>query len=142
LKVKKDFITNSSSTSYVFAIPEKLNITIEEIKKYLEEDREPEDFLSLNEVYDECLSIVNKLKNGEVVIQEDFPHQAYSVVVDYLYHRNLNLCEIDTDNRESYIIPITIKTIEEIILAISLYDNQDIIEKIINEKCKVKIKSK
>ena len=141
MKVKKDFITNSSSTSYIFAIPEKLNITIEEIEKHLENNQRdyPENaLLTLNEVYDECLDIIEHLKKGETVFQENFTYQSYGVIVDYLYNQNLDLGEIDTDDGGSHINPVNMKKIEELILAISLYDNQDIIEKIINEKGKVK----
>jgi len=68
MKIKVDFVTNSSSTSYVVFIPDKFKVTRNEAKSiyqngyYGQQDAEFDD-----ETFEDIERTIEELKNGEVL---------------------------------------------------------------------------
>lgn len=137
MKIKSDFVTNSSSTSYIFLIPDTLYITLEQVQKYLDDNEWDEDH-NAEDVYENCLLVIKELQAGNSVWQEEHPNPAYHCIVEHLEEHDLCMGTIDTSDGASIISPVTSAKLQEMIQAISLYDNHDILEKIICGKGTVK----
>lgn len=81
MKVKSDFITNSSSTCYMVIIPKDLEMTRED---YISrsEDYDPdfsEDFEILKEQYEEAKKALTTLKSGNPVYRGDVDFEFWAL---------------------------------------------------------------
>lgn len=91
MKIKSDFVTNSSSTCYVVFVPNRFIPSDEDIKKAIDEEKtywdddeyQPllDDFEKTKEEVMECLEL---LKEGENIYRNEYgdgvDHRIYSVV--------------------------------------------------------------
>jgi hypothetical protein len=131
-------VTNSSSTSYIFLIPDTLNIDLKEVEKYISVNEYDEEGLNAQEVLDDCISIISNLQNGNSVWKEEFQSPAYYCVVEHLEEHDLLIGTIDTSDGASVMSPVTSNKLLELVKAISIYDNKDILKTIVTSKGKVK----
>jgi len=98
MKIKADFVTNSSSTSHVVYIPKNFNISPQDVRNYLEtqyddldEDFEDTALFKQNAIIDSILTRFNDVKNGGSVYEADGfdpeDHAVYSFV-SYICNKN------------------------------------------------------
>lgn len=87
MKLKSDFVTNSSSTAYVVLIPNNFHIDAGNIE-ILWDSVGPEDNLSVEQIHKETLEIIEELKNGG-----DIWYYGFDGVHPQIYHTVLRVCE-------------------------------------------------
>lgn len=83
MKINLDFITNSSSTIYIVAIPENLTLDTEIFLKYynariIDEEEQTEAALNL------ANELIDTLKNGNVIWEEDTDESVFWPLLDAL----------------------------------------------------------
>jgi len=140
VKIKSDFVTNSSSVTFIVAVPDSFIITLMQVNKLF--DSKSLDFYSgtdtpegREELLKEALSYVDELKNGKIVHQEDFNHrEAFTIITECLRERDLEIKSMDTNGDSDYkIIPVNEEMIIKIIKQMSNYNSEDIMTNIINK---------
>jgi len=144
MKIKSDFVTNSSSVTYIIAIPDNFTITLMDIDKLLNSkdldfydcDGTPE---GIENLLEDVLEKLNELKKGETVYQEDFKHrEAFNVVRECLQKNDLGIKGIETSGDGDYkIIPINEAMIIKIIQKMSIYKDEDILSHMFNSSAKI-----
>jgi hypothetical protein len=87
VKLKSDFVTNSSSTAFVVLIPTTFHIDAGDIK-ILWDSVDPEEDLSVEQIHKETLEIIEKLKDGG-----DIWYYGLDGVHPQIYHTVLQICE-------------------------------------------------
>lgn len=87
MKLKTDFVTNSSSTAYVVLIPNNFHIDAGDIEISWD-SVDPEDNLSVEQIHKETLEIIEELKNGG-----DIWYYGFDGVHPQIYHTVLRVCE-------------------------------------------------
>lgn len=104
MKIKQDFVTNSSSTSYVVYIPE--NFDIDDWIRKKSELFEFHDEESPNQSI--VKKIVEKLKHGEQVWQDDVDRSfnSYNFVYDLFQELGMILKDTDTSSESGRMINI------------------------------------
>lgn len=119
MKIKLDFVTNSSSTAYVVVIPSSIKL-LKSVKE-IEETQNYEDALEYQ--YDKNKSLMltsfnetlQELKNGDDVHYDD--HQAFFLIRDYLADKGCIIKDIDMNGGGGMdvIQPITLEEIHKIL---------------------------
>jgi hypothetical protein len=141
VKIKSDFVTNSSSVTFIIAIPDSFTITLMQVNKLF--DSKSVDFYKgtdtpegREDLLKEALSYIDELKNGKIVYQEDFNHrEAFTIITECLREKDLEIKSIDTNGDSDYkIIPVSEAMIVKIIQKMSSYNSEDIMTNIINKQ--------
>lgn len=119
MKIKRDFITNSSSTAYIVFIPEHYNLKVERIillseyKDYLE-DQEPTKKQMLD-IINEIIEDIDFLKNGEAVGVGQYSCKKL-ILQDLLEEENFILKTIHMDNSgDNIFCPVSLDELKNII---------------------------
>jgi hypothetical protein len=111
MKIKGDFITNSSSTSLIVYIPETFDIVehlskmsifeyFDEYRNYCNNCNEDDDDKILDGYKQEIISTFEDLKNGYLVVEDDSMYEAYKEIVDIILCNNFCIEKIvDSDMR-------------------------------------------
>jgi hypothetical protein len=111
LKLKGDFVTNSSSTSYVVFIPEDF-----EIKSFDDLENPYDNFDEEDD--DEILEIVRvglkRVKEGDTLYEED-DYSILSLLKDICNKNGFVLDMIDTDSDRGVLSGITKEAIEKVL---------------------------
>ncbi len=117
MKIKTDFITNSSTTVQIVHVPPGLKISKEDVKR-LDDYKE----LPLDEL---CIKVENYLADltsgGSLSPDWDLGGGgAYSVLTQYLEEKGFTIKDIDVGGSEgTYLINISEKDIQDLIINIS-----------------------
>lgn len=127
MKIKSDFVTNSSSTSYIVAVSKNLTFTKQEILEtdsyvnYTKYEDEPiaEDYVK------SCKRGLAELKKGEGVYSYDFdsavgpPTMAYYSVVELLGQKELILLSFESSADDGKILSLDKEKIMNAFLVLS-----------------------
>ena len=119
MKLKTDFVTNSSSTAYIVFIPEHYNPKAERItllSEYIDylEDEKPTKIEMLNMI-NEITQDIKFLKNGEEISLGQYGWKGL-ILNDLLEKEDLLLKRIDIDGPgDSIVSPITLDEIKELL---------------------------
>lgn len=115
MKIRLDYVTNSSATGYIVCVPRHYKPTDDEIKKALsgsyndyEEDQEDEIILGVNQMIEE-------IHRGVEVWQYETDGEIFYTLTALLDQFQLGAFEIHSDG-DGMILPITPQKIEEIFL--------------------------
>lgn len=106
MKIKSDFVTNSSSTCYVVFVPNRFTPTDEDIKEAIEEEKtywdedeyQPllEEFAATKIEVIECLEL---LKEGENIYRNDYgdgvDHKIYGIVQIIVSSNGFDITSVD-----------------------------------------------
>jgi hypothetical protein len=142
VKIRSGFVTNSSSVTYIVAVPDNFTISLIEMNKSFDNGDfdifigdTPE---NRQKILDDILLKIDDLKNGKMVHQDDCNfNESYNILRECLYNNDLVIHGIDSNSDgDSKIIPITIETITKIITTMSMYSGEDIMTNIINKQGK------
>lgn len=124
MKIKNDFVTNSSSTSYIVSIPERFDI--HECLKHMREKNlfeNLEDYLSDFDVdedgdgYDgfivEIVEIFGYLKSGDILEESESDCNVYEELINVLVNNNFCIRTIDVPSECSSVMNINSKDNQE-----------------------------
>jgi hypothetical protein len=130
MKIKLDFVTNSSSTCYLVYIPETYSISINEIRTlkeitYYDVEKDEELVVNGEEITDEILSnIMNSLKEIIYDLQSGIGtsfeniSENYSSMITNVFREIIEKFTIKTEEmpggNDTFIIPLRDRDIEEI----------------------------
>ena len=127
MKIKSDFVTNSSSTSYIVAISENLTFTKQEIlaTDAYQNYRTDEEDQSAKEYIDACQKGLRELKKGEGIYAYDFdsdigpPQMAFYSIVELLDNKELVLLSFESGSDDGKILSLDKEKIINTCLALS-----------------------
>ena len=115
MKIKTDFITNSSTTVQIVHVPNKLTISKEDVKR-LDDYKE----LPLDELYDKVTEILDELKGSGSYSPWDHVGGAFYVITQYLDEKGLSLKSMDVGGSEgTYIVNISERDIQNLIATVA-----------------------
>ena len=128
MKIKYDFITNSSSAAFVVFIPKSYNLTKEMIEKtneyadYLE--MEEPDLQNIDDLVNELINHVDLLKQGQEVMVGPYGYDSL-ILVELLTEENLIFKHVEVDGEgSSTVTPITLDELNDFILKVKHYENE------------------
>jgi len=127
MKIKMDFVTNSSSVCYVVFVPQSFKVTdkmiedgIEEAKYWweFEEDEKMPTVETLKKEIEECIDL---LKEGDNVYNSSYGdginYKSYGVLQDILDRNNLSLNSVEVaGDGETIILGINEEQISKVLL--------------------------
>ncbi len=108
MKIKCDFITNSSSVAYIVMIPNNFYANDDEIKKRFEERKLYDDCPpKLEEVIEELSECIETLKEGENIWcygHDGVNQTVFHTICDICYNNDFSIASIDISSEGNNII--------------------------------------
>jgi len=143
VRVRSGFVTNSSSVTYIMAVPDNFTISLIEMNHLFDSgdldfcdcEENPE---AIQALFEDVLKHIENLKKGDMLHQDDCAYrESFSVIRECLYSNNLEIKSIDSNSDGDYkIIPVTQEIISKVLTQMSIYDGTDILTNIINKQGK------
>jgi hypothetical protein len=134
MKVKIDFVTNSSSTIYIVYIPKDYPITLKKMVDAFNDQKNwsnPEDFEPYNtthQINNEFTHGLNFLKNGEPLYSSDteVPFIFWCAIRDVLTDEGLIIADVETGSSgQNCLFPIKENQVNEFIKLKTLYGGDE-----------------
>lgn len=141
MKIKYDFVTNSSSTAFVVMIPNNFHTSEEEMKNFY--DNSSDDEIELKRLFEELPDCLESLKEGNNICHYgmDGLHTIYNIILDMCSEHKFILSSLEIDGEGNNIIQgVKEETIESMLI-----NNMDIIsmfKSILREDTDVNTKNK
>lgn len=133
MKLKFDFVTNSSSISYVVFVPEGMTFAEEEFRYYIENehwDEVPDEDLPNIRTY--AKQILRTLSAGGQIFEDSYDYASYGFIRFLLEEKGLILGDIDTSGDGGAMAGTRKNKIERAFMAIN--------KSKIKELCNVEVK--
>lgn len=133
MKVKFDFVTNSSSISYVVFVPKGMTVTEEEFRYYIENenwDEVPDE--DLPNIIKYAKQILRTLSAGGQIFEGSYDYVSYGFIRFLLEEKGLILGDINTIGDSGAMVGTSKNRIERAFMAIN--------KSKIRELCNVEVK--
>lgn len=117
MKLKIDFVTNSSSAAYIVILPNdfKLLESVDQIKNndYFQDSLNWDEDVTEESMFNEVNTCFQKLINGESVDREGYGNAAFYTTIEYLQEKNyvFRTIEVGGGDGISVIEPMTLKQV-------------------------------
>jgi|WetSurSiteA1Bulk_404760.scaffolds.fasta_scaffold00030_21 hypothetical protein len=117
--IQLDFITNSSSTSYVAIIPKNFIVIEKDVESIIENEFGGQEYYdegnTLEETFNNIRTAVERLKEEEELWAEDCGFENHQIVHELLDRYGLIMADFESGPDSGLIIPITQKTTDKAI---------------------------
>jgi hypothetical protein len=124
MKIKSDFVTNSSSTAFIVMIPNNFHTSEDEMKNFY--DNSSDDEIELKQLFEELPDCLESLKEGDNVWhygRDGLHFTIYNIILDLCYEHKFILSSLEMNGEGNNIIQgVKEKDIENILI-----NNMDII---------------
>lgn len=132
MKVKTDFVTNSSSTCYVVYLNPDCEIKGEELEKYIDEwYLKANANLTNDAIVDDAKHILDRIKNGETIWDEDEAVPgSYETAKGFIFDNGFVFLSFESTSNEGKMIALPRDKMEECFMKIYGKDIRGLLESI------------
>ena len=119
MKIKSDFVTNSSSVAYIVCVPLWLELSLDD-KLFKESCELHSEDDSLEENVRDAISLLEEMKIGGTFYADNMEnHEAFFILRDYLSSNEYGLRLVNTESGRDSIEIITVEQVNKMFLSVN-----------------------